>query len=248
MRALAIVHQRDAGPGVFAEAIAAREVLLEEWMPTASSAPPCDLSAYGAVLTFGGAMHPDQEREHPWLAAERRLLADAVAAGIPVLGACLGAQVVCAALGGEPHRLPTPEIGWHEVELTDAAASDPVLGFLPRRFVGFQWHSYACTLPDGAVELARSPVCLQAFRARECAWAIQFHAEVTAADACSWADQYRSDPDAVRIGIDPGALKSEIHDNIAGWNELGREIAGRFVDWAAARARAVPPGRRATPA
>jgi GMP synthase-like glutamine amidotransferase len=234
MRALAIVHERVAGAGVFGEAIAARGIELQKWLPAEAPDPPA-IDGCMAVLAFGGAMHPDQGDRHPWMQAERDLLAKAATAGIPVLGACLGAQILCAALGGEPYRLERPEIGWHEIELTPAAASDPVFGGLPERFCGFQWHSYGCTLPPEAVELARSPACVQGFRAG-CAWAIQFHAEVTAADAQAWTADYRSDPDAVAIGLDPQALAAEIDQRIGAWNELGRALCGRFVEWALARA------------
>src|SRR5215216_1663150 len=82
MRALAIVHQPDAGPGVFAEAMSARGVELDEWLPPDAPAP-ADPFGYDAVLTFGGAMHADQEEQHPWLAAEKALLAGLIERRIP---------------------------------------------------------------------------------------------------------------------------------------------------------------------
>jgi hypothetical protein len=84
------------------------------------------------------------------------------------------------------------------------------------------------------VALARSEVCLQACRIGEAAWAIQFHPEVSAADAVRWTEDYKTDPDAVRIGIDPTALAIETEAKIAAFNELGRGICGRWLDLAAA--------------
>ena len=229
MRALAIVHQPDAGPGVFAEAMSARGVELDEWLPPDAPAP-ADPFGYDAVLTFGGAMHADQEEQHPWLAAEKALLAGLIERRIPLLGMCLGCQLVAEAAGAVARRASEPEIGWHEVELTPEADDDPLIGGLPRSFEAFQWHSYEAELPPGATALARSPVCLQAYRLDGPAWGIQFHAEVSRADVEHWIDDYRSDPDAVRIGLDPEALRKQTRSRIDEWNELGRLLCGRFLD------------------
>ena len=229
MRALSIEHQRDAGPGVFADTFRDRGAQLDRWL-IAEGPPPAQPAGYDAVLTFGGAMHADQEADHPWLGYEKSLLADLIERRVPLLGMCLGSQLVAEAAGAHPRRAPAPEIGWHEVELTPEGADDPVLGGLPARFSAFQWHSYEAPLPPGATALARSPVCLQAFRLDGPAWGIQFHAEVSTEDADYWITDYRSDPDAVRIGLDPEALRAETHAAIAAWNDVGRAMCERFVD------------------
>jgi GMP synthase (glutamine-hydrolysing) len=229
MRALAIVHQPDAGPGVFAEALAAQGVELDRWL-IADGPPPAEPASYDAVMTFGGAMHTDHESDHPWLAEEKAILAELIERRVPLLGMCLGSQLVAEAAGAEPRRASAPEIGWREVELTGEAAGDPLLGALPARFDAFQWHSYESPLPPGATALARSPVCLQAYRLEGPAWGIQFHAEVSAHDADCWITDYRSDPDAVRIGLEPEVLRAETHAAIGAWNELGRGMCERFVD------------------
>ncbi len=88
-------------------------------------------------------------------------------------------------------------------------------------------------LPVGATELAASPVCPQAFRLDGPAWGIQFHPEVSRADALHWIEDYRSDPDAVRIGIDPVATRAEAEPRLEAWNDLGRELCRRFLAAAA---------------
>jgi GMP synthase (glutamine-hydrolysing) len=213
MRVLAIVHQRDAGTGVFGEQLRATGAELDEWLIAEASSAPHDPASYDAVMAFGGAMHADQEDEHGWLADEKRLLAELIDRGTPLLGACLGAQILCEAVGG-----------------------DPLLGPLAPGFDAFQWHSYECLPPPGSVVLARSEACAQAFRVGERAWGIQFHAEVTAADAGAWMDGWRSDPDAVRIGLDVEALRAETASAIGAWNELGRSLCGRFLESVATRA------------
>jgi GMP synthase (glutamine-hydrolysing) len=231
MRALAITHQPDAGPGVFADEMRERGVQLDEWLLSErGTAPAVEIADYDAVLTFGGAMHADQEDRHPWLRFEKDFLAAMIDDRMPILAVCLGSQVLAEAAGGSAGRASEPEIGWDEVEITDEGARDPVIGPLAPRFTGFQWHSYEALPPDGSAILARSPVCGQAYRLGERAWGIQFHAEVSAADALEWIADYRTDEDAVRIGVDPVALRTETEALIADWNRLGRELCGRFLD------------------
>jgi GMP synthase-like glutamine amidotransferase len=236
VRVLAIVHQVDAGPGVFGEAIRARGAALDEWLLPETARPPADPLGYDAVLVLGGAMNVDEEERHGWIGTERGLLGRLLERRVPLLGLCLGGQMVAAAAGAVPRRAPRPEIGWHPVEVTEAGREDPLLGPLAPRFEAFQWHSYEFPLPPGAVALARSEVCLQAARIGETGWALQFHPEVSTADALHWAEDYESDPDAVRIGVDPTALALEIEAKIAAWGELGRALCGRWLDVAAGRA------------
>jgi GMP synthase (glutamine-hydrolysing) len=230
MRVLAIVHQRDAGPGVFADALRTRDVELDSWLRAETDSPPRPLGDYEAVLSFGGAMHADHEDRHPWLREEKALLGDLLERGVPLLGVCLGAQLLAEAAGARSRPAPEPEIGWKEVELTEEGAHDPLLAPLAPRFTAFQWHSYEFALPPGATALARSAVCLQAYRIGDSTWGIQFHAEVTREDAEAWIDDYRSDEDAVRIGLDPAALRRHTGEAIGEWNALGRGLCERFLD------------------
>jgi GMP synthase-like glutamine amidotransferase len=230
MRILAITHQQDAGPGVFAEAIRDRGDVLETWMPAEEAEPPADPRGYDGVIALGGSMHPDQDGRHAWIGAEKEVLGELLAQDVPTLGVCLGAQLLAASAGSVPRRAARPEIGWHRVELTAAGRQDPLLAGLAPGFEAFQWHSYRFPLPDGAIALAESDVGLQACRIGGSAWAIQFHAEVSAADAASWIDDYRSDPDAVRIGVDPVALRAETEAKIVSFNRLGRDLCRRWLD------------------
>lgn len=234
MRVLAIVHQDDAGPGVFAEAIAAAGAELDLWRPPSEPEPAADPLGYDAVLTLGGAMHADQEDRHGWLRRELAVLRELEAAAVPLLGLCLGGQLVAAAAGAEVRRAARPEIGWHRVESTPAAARDPLLAPLGHGFEVFGWHSYEFELPQGAVELARSEVCLQACRVGATTWALQFHPEVSAADVAWWIEDYRTDEDAVAIGLDPVALGAETEAKIDQFNQLGRDLCRRWLTTAVA--------------
>jgi GMP synthase-like glutamine amidotransferase len=232
MHVLAIVQEADAGPGVFAEAAEARGHEIEEWMIAEGGEPAGDFGDYAAVMVFGGAMNVDEEGDHPWLGDQKALLRELLDARIPLLGVCLGAQLVAEAAGEEPRRASRPEIGWEPAELTLAGREDPLLGVLPTAFNAFQWHSYEMGIDDGEV-LARSEVCAQAARFGPLAWSIQFHAEVTERDALKWIADYETDPDAIAIGLDPEELAAETRERIGAWNGIGRDLCARFLDLAA---------------
>lgn len=236
MRILTVVHQPDAGPGVFAEAAVARGAQLDAWLISEQPQPPADPLGYDAVMTFGGAMHPDQDDEHPWLQPQRDLLANLLDEGTPLIGTCLGAQILTQAAGGQVRKMSKPEIGWFEVEVMPEGGEDPLIGPMAPRFQGFEWHAYECVLPAGAVVLARSGLCAQAFRVGERAWGIQFHAEVSAQNAEMWFGDWEKDEDAVNSGLDPEAVRAETARNIAAWNDLGRALCDRFLDTAAVAA------------
>ncbi len=231
MRVLAVSHQSDAGLGVFAGAIGDAGHELVVWEPP--SRPPPASDGWDAAIVLGGAMNVDEQERHPWLRSELGLIAELLEARTPLLGLCLGAQLLATAAGGAARRAREPEIGWFDVTVTAAGEADPLLGPLAPGFEAFQWHSYCCELPPGASELATSPVCPQAFRLDR-AWGIQFHPEVSRADALHWIEDYRADPDAVRLGIDPDRFRAETEPRLEAWNELGRTLCGRFLGAAAA--------------
>lgn len=226
MQVLSIVHQADAAAGVFADAVTERGHRLDQWVIPDEPAPPADVDDYAAVLVFGGAMHVDQEDRHGWLRDERLLLQRLVADEVPLMGVCLGGQLVAKALHAHVRRMSSPEIGWPDVELTDEAGSDPVFAGLPERFPAFQWHLYSFELPDGAVALARNERCLQAFRAGRRAWAIQFHAEVTKESILYWLSAYDPREDG---RLDAPRLTAETEELIGAWNAFGRELCRRFL-------------------
>jgi GMP synthase (glutamine-hydrolysing) len=234
VRVLAIVHEDTAGPGVFGEAIRDGGHSFDEWMVPTEDTPLAEPLGYDAVLVLGGAMNVDEEGKHGWLGMERAIVGELIEREVPLVGLCLGSQMVAQAAGAVPRRASRPEIGWHTVELTDAGVDDPLLGPLAPSFEAFQWHGYEFPLPPGAVALAQSEVSLQAARIGTSAWAMQFHPEVTEADALHWTEDFEADPDAARLGIDPTALALEIEAKIGAFNELGRDICRRWLDLATA--------------
>ena len=146
-----------------------------------------DIRRYDGLVVLGGPMNVDQLDRYPHLVREIVLLRDALAREIPVLGICLGAQLLAAALGANVHPGAVREIGWYPLELSGNAAADPLLRhFEPGQRV-LQWHAYTFTEPPGAVHLASTSSCPnQAFRHGSRAYGFQFHLEADEALVRRW--------------------------------------------------------------
>lgn len=145
------------------------------------------IDGYDALVVLGGPMNVSEGERFPHLLHEVRVIRDALDRGRPVLGICLGAQLLAHALGGHVARAPEPEIGWYDVELSRAASEDPLLGHFDAVERVFQWHGYTFELAPGTVHLASSQRCAnQAFRAGDSAWGLQFHLEVDQPMIARW--------------------------------------------------------------
>jgi len=217
-----MTHGPSVPGGVFEEVVKEAGHQLERWSLPHGSAPQPG-AAYDAVMVFGGSMHPDQDDRFAWLADEEEFLRSVLGEGVPVIGVCLGAQMLARAAGAWVAPASAPEIGWLEVELTPEGRADPVLGAFPERTRAFQWHSYTFGTPEGGVELARSAVCTQAFR-RGSAWGIQFHAEVTLDMVRAWIEEEPHELEA------PEAFLAESEANIDRWNDEGWALCTAFLD------------------
>jgi GMP synthase (glutamine-hydrolysing) len=224
---LAVIHGSEARSGVFEEVVEGRGHRLEEWSLAWGTPPPRAIDDYGAILVFGGAMHADQDDHHPWLREENLFIQRLLDRHVPLLGICLGAQLIAKAVHGSVGPATKPEIGWVEIELTEDGKSDPLLGGFPARFHGFQWHYYTYGVPGGACELARSEICTQAFRLGDWAWGIQFHAEVTHDQVRRWIQDA---PAEVPDGSE--ALLAATEERIGEWNALGQSLCAAFLELA----------------
>lgn len=205
MDILVLQHIRCEPPAAYGEALTARGHVLHP-VEVDEGEPLPDWREYGAIVAMGGPMGAYDEADHPWLVAEKRLIHDAVHAGLPYFGACLGVQLLAAALGARVHPGPAPEVGLLEVQLTAAGRTDPVASILPASFTTLQWHGDTFDLPEGAVSLFSSPAYPnQGFRYGEVAYGVQFHLEVDAALADEWSrvPAYREAADRV---LGPGGL------------------------------------------
>jgi GMP synthase (glutamine-hydrolysing) len=239
VRVLSVIHGTNAGGGVFYEAIEGAGHRYDEWSLAWGTPPPVVIEDYEAVIVFGGSMHADQDDRHPWLRDEDDFIRGLLERRVPLLGVCLGIQLIAKASGAAVYPLPDgPEIGWLPIELADAAADDPVFGGLASRLDAFGWHYYTYDLPTAATELARSARCNQAYRLGDAAWGIQFHAEVTLETVRLWLDDKEEFP----IHLDRDELWAETQKRIGAWNDLGRGLCDAFLEVASARSAGEPRG------
>jgi GMP synthase (glutamine-hydrolysing) len=194
--------------------------------------PLPDWREFPAIIVMGGPMGAYQEAEHPWLAAEKKLLREAVEADVPVWGVCLGAQLLASALGSRVYRGEEPEVGVLPVELTDAAADDPVFTGAPRSFPTLQWHGDSFDLPDGATLLASSPAYPhQAFRVGR-SYGLQFHIEVPLELAREWGE-VPAYAESLESTLGPGALErllSDVAEHAEVTVPLARALFGRWLE------------------
>jgi GMP synthase (glutamine-hydrolysing) len=193
--------------------------------------PLPDWREFDGMVVMGGPMGAGDDAAHPWLVAERHCIGEAVRAGLPFFGACLGSQLLAASLGARVYTGATPEVGVLDVELTDEGRDDPVLGGLPASFPTLQWHSDSFELPEGAVGLASSPAYAnQAFRVGATAYAVQFHVEVTSEMAAEWArvPDYARALEQVR---GPGALDELLEAFEERREEMTRYARTLFSRW-----------------
>lgn len=234
---------------------------LGEWLAEAGAdlhvLPAAEVSAdpggWDAIVVMGGEMGANDDALVDWIPTVKALLRAAVAAEVPTLGVCLGAQLLAVANGGRVRRdLDTLEIGAQLVAKRSATATDPLFQALPITPDVIQWHfDSITTLPPGAVHLASSPVCEnEAFRLGRLAWGIQFHIETTPQLIREWAvdDVAVLDELGIELDLDQVVRRAvAVHDDIA---EVWRPFATAFVDIARdpAAVAAAPTARESTAA
>jgi GMP synthase-like glutamine amidotransferase len=212
-----------------------RRVELDEGEPLP------DWQGFDAIVAMGGPMSATDDAELPWLTAEKRLIAEAVRAGVPYWGVCLGVQLLAASLGARVYAGDEPEVGLLPIEITPEGRADPVFANLPDGLVTLQWHGDTFDLPEGAVRLAGSPAYTnQAFRYGN-AYGVQFHLEVSDGMAQEWAHvpAYAASLDRTLGPGAAGPFLRSIEERSAEMRENGRELFERFVDAVVAPARSL---------
>lgn len=229
-RVLVVQHVGVEGPGRLGEWLAERGWELDVRDVEAGDRLPADLGDHHALLVLGGFMSVHDRDRYPHLVRTEELLRRAVAGDIPVLGICLGGQLLASALGGKVTRNPVREIGPDRVALTDAGRADPLFTGLPAEIPVFQWHGETFSdLPPGAAWLASSPACAhQAFRVGRRAYGVQFHFEVTEAMVAAWAEAYADELRAAR-GLTPEQLVDEFRATAPAVAAAGSRLAANLL-------------------
>ena len=177
MRILCLMHVPFEGPAEIAAWAAERGHPLTA-LRLYDGQPLPEPEAFDLLAVMGGPMSTHDERQYPWLAAEKRFIEQSLGVGKQVFGVCLGAQLLADVLGATIRANEYREIGWHEVRLTEAGRQSGPLASWPSRFMAFHWHGDTFDLPAGAVHLAASEACRhQAFSHGQNAVGLQFHVE-----------------------------------------------------------------------
>jgi GMP synthase (glutamine-hydrolysing) len=199
---LVVQHDLDSPLAALAPPLEALGVRTVTWQALSQPEPPA--GAFDGLIVLGGIVNPDGTGGDAPLEREREVIADAHARSLPVLGICLGAQLIAQALDGSAERMPAGEVGWVRIELDEAAAGDALLAGAARALDVNEWHNYACVPPAGAVQLARSSACVQAFRVGATTWGLQFHVEVTLPLLEEWSAA--AAPELAELGLPPEAI------------------------------------------
>jgi GMP synthase (glutamine-hydrolysing) len=228
-RILVVEHQQSCPAHLVGRWLQEAGSTLEVCRPYAGDDLPA-LTSYDGVLVMGGDMGAYDDHRAPWLAPLKERIRDAVAALTPLLGVCLGHQVIAAALGGEVARNPRGQtVGLQPVGWSEDAADDPWVGSHTGVEVAIHWNNdIVVSMPEGGVVLARTPGGeVQVARFGPCAWGIQAHPEVDTDVVTGWAADDRDD--LVALGLDEEVVLAEIKEAEQALEAHWRPLVGRFA-------------------
>ena len=235
MDVVVLQHIACEPPGVFEDVLRERGADLHR-VELDEGEPLPDWRDFDAIVAMGGPMSVNDEGTLPWLTDEKRAIGEAVRAGKPFWGVCLGVQLLASSLGARVYPGPEPEVGLLPVELTDEGRADPVFAHLDGGLATLQWHGDTFDLPTGAVRLARSPAYEnQAFRFDR-AYGVQFHLEVSAEMAREWAavPEYVASLERTLGAAGAPAFLAGIEDSAGEMRAAGRALFERWLDRVAA--------------
>ncbi|MSP48318.1 MAG: type 1 glutamine amidotransferase [Alphaproteobacteria bacterium] len=225
MRILVVQHDREDPAGVVGEQMAARGATLVPTLPPAGEAFPDGPEGFDGLVLLGGPMSAADDAGHPYYARLHRMVRRFHDAGRPILGICLGSQIIARSFGKPVYRNKVTEIGFRPVRLTEAGRADPLFAGLGPEIRPMQWHEDTFDLPDEATGLAENDDCLnQACRIGPSTYAVQFHPEVDRAMVRTWAKAAPSDAGTAE------RLEAEMDRHLAAAERLGRTLGDRWFD------------------
>jgi GMP synthase-like glutamine amidotransferase len=221
-------HIECEGPGYLGEILARlgiprRLIAVDRNEPLPSAIDGC-----AGLVFMGGPMSVNDPL--PWIAGELELIRAAHARGLPVLGHCLGGQLISKALGGEVSANPVKEIGWHTVRKTRNETAERWLGGLPSRMELFHWHGETFSLPDDAECILESEHCPRQAFASGHTLALQCHVEMTAPMVLDWASRYRDELGAPSPAVQPAeAMTADLEERIAALQRIAEPLYRRWL-------------------
>lgn len=227
-RVLVLQHTECETLGIIADALAANGVSHQYVRTFAGEPVPPDLDQFAGLVVMGGPMGVYEQYAFPFLVDEMRLIERALTSSLPVLGVCLGSELLAAALGAEVRKGKQKEIGWHKIELTEARREDPLWAGIQPSFMGFHWHGDVFDLPVGAVSLASSEITsCQAFRYGAGAYGFLFHMEATAEIVEGMVAAFEEELRGERI--DGGRIITESGEYLPHLRRVGSTVFGRWA-------------------
>ena len=210
-----------------------------------------DVDRYRGLIVLGGPMNVEDQHRRPHLKTELNAIERALEQGKPVLGICLGAQLLAHVLGAPVQRHRQAEIGWYDLQVSAEGRSDTVLGAAGERLPVFQWHSYSYDLPNGATHLARTQSCeQQAFRFGSNAYGFQFHLEADEAVIERWLTlpAFRAELAAAGLPTDEHSIRAETVKLVAATRRSADSVFNNFLDLIGRPSRRRPLPSRGMPA
>ena len=218
-------HTPTEGPGYFADYLDANGIGWQLVRVDAGEPIPCDAGAFSGLTFMGGPMSVNDDLL--WIPPALELIRNAVEADVPVLGHCLGGQLMAKALGGEVTRNPVKEIGWGEVEVPENAEAQRWFGDL-RKFLSFHWHGETFTVPPGGIRILGSPYCANQAFVLDKHLGMQCHVEMTPELIRAWSDGWRG-------GTDPSVQTAEemqerLDERVRALNAVAARLYDRWVE------------------
>ncbi len=225
-------HVPTEGPAYFATVLERRKIPYGLVKIDAGDPVPADASAYAGLCFMGGPMSVNDDL--PWIAQELALIRDAVARGVPVLGHCLGGQLMAKALGAPVTRNPVREIGWGEVRVLDHPEARRWLGADLREFLSFHWHGETFAIPEGATRLLESPWCAnQAYVLDGRHVGMQCHVEMTPELIRAWCRDWGREVEALAARVPsvqtPAGMEEGIEEKVRALHAVADRIYDRWI-------------------
>lgn len=236
---LVFQHEPEEGLGTFAHILERQNIGCRHIRLFRDEVPNDNWDEIRALVILGGPMGAYEEEKYPFLKWEKTIIRTAIKNGIPLLGVCLGAQLIASAAGAGVHQGNFKEVGWYPISMTLEGEMDPLLGHIPNKAIVFHWHGDSFDLPRGAHRLASSSYYLnQAFRLGRNVYGLQFHLEITPSMVERWLDEQWKELAQVPY-ISPDKIRADTGSYSPTLKHYGERFFSEFI-----RRVSVPKRRR----